>query len=186
MLQAATGPSNLLQREKVLKRCGNRDETSELRFRLWGYLENEGKSHFSPFPSPLLSPPYPSIGVKMGEIRKITQVSEFSCCGACWKWCWERSVCPSCPVSRSLPPFPLPPLPPSLPLFIVLYKVDVVLYTSSQPCSWCSILRSKMMKRGSYDLVWIAATLTSSTGALQHRNGSFLLSLLLEINIPLL
>lgn len=40
----------------------------------------------------------------------------------------ENSVCP---MSKTLHSFSLPSLPPSLPLFIMLYKVDVVLSVTS-------------------------------------------------------
>lgn len=48
--------------------------------------------------------------------------------GACKTWCWDRWVCPFCSVSKTLSSFSYPSLPPSSAQFIVIRKVDVVLY----------------------------------------------------------
>lgn len=52
-------------------------------------------------------PPFHFIGEKEGRSKKkkgLPWVSELllSCCGAFWKWCWERSVFPFCSMGKPL------------------------------------------------------------------------------------
>lgn len=134
--------------------------------RLWGRLEREELFH-----------PYSLAEKKMGGVRKRTDFLEFHSSLAVVELSendGERDQCS--PLAQWANPavLSLSSLPPHSHCLLCYIKWIFFLAATSQPCSWCSILRSKMIKRGSYDLVQIAATLTSSTGALQNRNGAFL------------